>query len=113
MGTRQTNPQIRSFLSKKFIRNNSNPFRGFTEITCADTEKTVKDGSLLGLVQCDIRVPEHLYGYFSEMPPIFKKTQVSREDVGDFMNDYAKRHKLLSHLGLSSAAILEKKTTFF
>ena len=93
---KQTNPQIRPFLSKKFIRNDNNPFRGFTEITCADIEKAVKDGSLFGLVQCDIRVPEHLYDYFSEMPPIFKNAQVSREDVGDFMNDYAKRHKLLS-----------------
>ena len=93
---KQTNPQIRPFLSEKFLRNNSNPFRGLTEITCAHTEKAVKYGSLFGLVQCDIRVPEHLYDYFSEMPPIFKNAQVSREDVSDLMNDYAKQHKLLS-----------------
>ena len=93
---KQTNPQIRPFLSEKFIRNNSSPFRRLTEITCADIEKAVKDGSLFGLVQCGIRVPEHLYGYFSEMPTVFKNAQVSREDVGDFMNNYTKRHNLLS-----------------
>ena len=93
---KHTNPQIRPFLSEKFIRNISNPFRGLTEITSADIEKAVKDGSLFGLVLCDIRVPEHLYDYFSEMPPIFKNAQVSREDVSDFMNNYAKRHNLLS-----------------
>lgn len=55
-----------------------------------------ENGSFFGLVQCDVEVPAHLREYFSEMPPIFKNCAVSREDIGDFMKDYAKEHKLLS-----------------
>ena len=36
------------------------------------------DGGLLGYVQCDIEVPDYLRSYFSNFPPIFKKTVVSR-----------------------------------
>ena len=48
------------------------------------------DGRLFGYVQCDIEVPEHLRDYFSNFPPIFKITVVSRDDIGDLMKQYAK-----------------------
>ena len=34
--------------------------------------------------------------HFSEMPPIFKNIEVSREDIGSFMGKYVDEHKLLS-----------------
>ena len=43
------------------------------------------DGRLFGYVQCDIEVPEHLRDYFSNSPPIFKNTVVSRDDIGNLM----------------------------
>ena len=43
------------------------------------------DGRLFGSVQCDIEVPEHLRDYFSNFPPIFKNTVVSRDDTGNLM----------------------------
>ena len=43
------------------------------------------DGKLFGYVQCDIEVPEHLRDYFSNFPPIFKNTAVSRDDIGNLM----------------------------
>ena len=36
-----------------------------------------------GTIECDIDVPEHLTSYFSEMPPIFKNTEVSYNDVSE------------------------------
>ena len=43
------------------------------------------DGRLFGYVQCDIEVPQHLRDYFSNFPPIFKNTVVSRDDIGNLM----------------------------
>ena len=42
-------------------------------------------GQLSGYVQCDIEVPEHLRDFFSNIPPILKKTVVSRDDIGNLM----------------------------
>ena len=54
------------------------------------------DGQLFGYVQCDIEVPEHLRSYCSNFPPIFKKTVVSREDIGDLMREYAAKKNIMA-----------------
>ena len=56
--------------------------------------KYIQDGQLFGFVECDIEVPEHLKEYFSEMTPIFKNTEVSLKDIGEFMQEYAKQHNI-------------------
>ena len=53
------------------------------------------DGRLFGYVQCDIEVPEHLRDYFSNFPPIFKNTAVSRDDIGDLMKEYAEKEGIM------------------
>ena len=53
------------------------------------------DGRLFGYVQCDIEVPEHLRDYFSNFPPIFKNTAVSRDDIGNLMKQYAEKKKIM------------------
>ena len=52
-------------------------------------------GQLFCYVQCDIEVPEHLRDYFSFVPPIFKNTVVSRNDIGDLMKEYAEKEKIM------------------
>ena len=54
------------------------------------------DGRLFAYVQCDIEVPDHLQSYFSNFPPIFKITVVSREDIGNLMRDYAEKEKFMA-----------------
>ena len=44
----------------------------------------------------DIRVPEHLKEKFSEMCPIFKNTNISRDDIGDFMKAYAEEYNTMA-----------------
>ena len=56
----------------------------------------VIDGQLFGYVQCDIEVPEHLRSYFSNFPPIFKKTVVSREDIGNLMRENAEKENIMA-----------------
>ena len=53
------------------------------------------DGRLFGYVQCDIEVSEHLRHYFSNFPPIFRKTVVSRNDIGNLMKEYAEKERII------------------
>ena len=53
------------------------------------------DERLFGYVQCDIEVPEHLRDYFLNFPPIFKNTAVSRDDIGNLMNQYAENENYM------------------
>ena len=48
------------------------------------------------MVECDVRVPEELQDYFSEMQPVFKNASVTRDDIGPFMRQYAEEHDILS-----------------
>ena len=56
----------------------------------------VVDGTLFGMVECDVRVPEHLQDHFAEMQPIFKNVTVSRDDIGPFMRQYAEENDIMS-----------------
>ncbi|KAL8613898.1 hypothetical protein ACOMHN_032888 [Nucella lapillus] len=89
----EENAEIGRFLDGKFPPYVS-PFDK-QKITLTSIFSAVTKGRLFGLVQCDLEVPEHLREHFEEMTPIFKNTQVNREDAGDFMKTYAENHGLL------------------
>ena len=56
----------------------------------------VIDGTLFGMVECDIHVPEHLQDHFAEMQPVFKNVTVTRDDIGPFMRQYAEENDIMS-----------------
>ena len=56
----------------------------------------VVDGTLFGMVECDVRVPEELQDYISEMQPVFKNASVTRDDIGPFMRQYAEEQDIMS-----------------
>ena len=56
----------------------------------------VVDGTLFGMVECDVRVPVELQDHFAEMQPIFKNAMVTRDDIGPFMRQYAVDHDMMS-----------------
>ena len=56
----------------------------------------VVDGTLFGMVECDVRVPSELRAHFAEMQPIFKNATVTRDDIGPFMRQYAEEHDIMS-----------------
>ena len=53
------------------------------------------DGPFFGYARCDIEVPEHLCNYFSNFPPKFRNTAVSRDDNGNLMEQYAEKENIL------------------
>ena len=56
----------------------------------------VVDGTLFGMVECDIHLPEHLQDHFAEMQPVFKNVTVTRDDIGPFMRQYAEENDIMS-----------------
>ena len=71
------------------------------------------DGRIFGYVQSDIEVPEHLRDYFSNSPPIYKNTAVSRDDIGNLMKQYAEKENIMvqPRRMLISSFILTNGTT--
>ena len=62
----------------------------------------ILSGSFYGVVECDIKVPEQLNDYFAEMPPIFKHSDISYENVSEDtkaqVKDNYKSQKLIGSL---------------
>ena len=56
----------------------------------------VIDGTLFGMVECYIHVPEHLQDHFAEKQPVFKNVTVTRDDIGPFMRLYAEENDIMS-----------------
>ena len=71
-----------------------NPDKKF-KMTEAEIINDIKTGQLFALVTVDIHTPDHLKEKFSEMTPIFKHVEITREDVGDYMKTYADQFDLL------------------
>ena len=81
-------PDVKSFLAP--------PSRPRWTMTQQQILAAVVDGTLFGMVECDVRVPDELQDYFSEMQPVFKNTSVTRDDIGPFMRQYAEEHDILT-----------------
>jgi hypothetical protein len=64
------------------------------------TEETillaVMEDRMFGALEVDLEVPDYLKGKFAEMPPVFKNTHVSRDDIGDHMKTYAEERIIMN-----------------
>ena len=72
------------------------PPRQKWQMTQNEILAAVIDGTLFGMIECDIHVPPELRPYFSEMQPIFKNANVSRDDIGPYMRQYAEENDIMS-----------------
>ena len=89
------NPKITQFIQKRGL-NKKSAFQGKSHISEELIINKIKSGELFGLVQCDIQTPPELKERFSELPPIFKNINISREDIGPHMREYCELHKKLT-----------------
>ena len=80
---------------KNFIASLDKPL-SITPMSFKTILKRVCEGKFFGFIECDIHTPDHLKEKFSEMPPIFKNTFVSREDIGPFMRKFAEENGIMS-----------------
>ena len=72
------------------------PRRSSRRMTQQQILAGVVDGTLFGMVECDVRVPEELQDYFSEMQPVLKNASVTQDDIGPLMRQYAEEHDIMS-----------------
>ena len=86
----ENDPVLRDFLKTHRL-----PHRQKRTMTQWEMLKYIQDGSLFGLVECDLRIPPHLTHTFEEMPPIFKNVQITRDDIGEHMKQYSEREGLM------------------
>ena len=56
----------------------------------------VRGGTVFGLIECDLCVPEALREHFAEMQPVFKNIRLTRNDLGPFMRRYAEKHNIMA-----------------
>ena len=84
-------PEIREFLHMRFGRLLDHKFT----LTEAEILEAVRNDTLFGVIECDVHVPDALTPHFAEMPPIFKNTKISGEDIGPFMKAFAEEHNIM------------------
>ena len=58
--------------------------------------QAVMEDKLFETLEVDISVPDHLKSKFSEMTPMFKNIEVSRDDIGDHMKTYAQERNVMN-----------------
>ena len=73
----------------------SRPFDYKHTMTEEQALEAFKEGSLFGMVECDIEVPDQLKLYLAEMTLIFKSIKISREDSRQPMKEHAQANKLI------------------
>ena len=84
-------PSIKEFL-KSFYNRTYGDERSMTQERIL---QQVSSGKLFGFVECDIRVPDHLLEKFSEMPPIFKNVNLTRDHLSEHMRAFAEEEGYL------------------
>ncbi len=80
---------------KQFLKSVRLPHFNVWKMTMEQILKGVRDGSIFGLVECDLRVPPESRDYFTEMPPIFKNVNISMADIGNHMRQYAEEMNIM------------------
>ena len=86
-----TNKDLQRFIATRLRR----PLDKMKTMTLQTILSAVKNKTLFGCIKCDIHVPKHLREKFSEMCPIFKNTDISRDDIGEYMKSYAEENDIM------------------
>lgn len=55
----------------------------------------VQNGSIFGVIECDLHVPDNLRDRFKDFQPIIKSANVTIDDIGDHMKSYCKDKGLM------------------
>ena len=85
----KTNEKIKNLIRSNF------PYK--RPLSTDSLLELISDGSLYGYIQCILIVPGELKAKFSNFSPIFKNTEVGRNDIGEYMQNNAIENDLLQH----------------
>ena len=99
---KKRDPRITTYLgSKNLLSSYRSPFpkqreRRRRSLNDKDIVRAIKKDRLFGLVRCDVEVPLGLRQRFSEMQPVFKNVEVTKDDIGEPMKEYAEENNILN-----------------
>ena len=79
------NPDVKAFLAAFHHAH----FPKTRPIVLKEVVDRITSGKFFGLVECDISVPDELREKFSEMTPVFKNVEVTRQQLGPRMTAFA------------------------
>ena len=85
-------PVVKKFLDAAFPRRRHARWT----MTSQQILNGVSAGTVFGLIECDLCVPEALREHFAEMQPVFKNIRLTRDDLGPFMRRYAEEHNIMA-----------------
>ena len=81
---------------KAFVKDMQRPCDWQFKMTVETILRAVMEDRMFGALEVDLEVPDHLKGKLAEMPPVFKNTHVSRNDIGDHMKAYAEERGIMN-----------------
>jgi hypothetical protein len=81
---------------ESFYRKSKTPCDGLVSMTEDQILTAVLNDQLFGALEVDIKFPDNLKPTFAEMSPIFKNVDIVRDDIGDYMRQYAMDHEIMS-----------------
>ena len=88
---KRDNPEIEAYLNKVFPgRDQKGKLKSPTQLL-----EEVRQGSFFGAVEVDLHVPDHLKPKFEEMTPIFKNVEISLDDIGPHMKQFAEENECM------------------
>jgi hypothetical protein len=81
---------------KAFVNDMQRPCDGRLKMAEETILRAMMGDRMFGALEVDMEVPDHLKGTFVEISPVFKNTQVSRDDIGDHMMTYAEEQGIMN-----------------
>ncbi|MCP4597141.1 hypothetical protein [Neptuniibacter sp.] len=100
-------PTVRGFVESIML----GPPEVEREVTEQRVVELIRAKKLFGFAEVDIRVPETLYDYFAEWPPLFAKQKLGAEDLDPRQKAFAEKHGLLKTPNLNLVSVMEAKKT--
>lgn len=88
---KKQNPTLSTFLATQVYR----PLDSHLHLSQSQILEAIRTDQLFGVIECDIQVPDELKPKFAEMCPIFKNTMIAREDIGEFMKEFAEANHIM------------------
>ena len=88
---KKKDPQLRQFMEAR-----KKPLDHRHKLSIDEIIRNIKSGKLFGCIECDISVPDKLKHHFQEMTPIFKNTEISRDDIGPHMKQFGEENNIMS-----------------
>ena len=83
-----TSSNVTRRVVKAFLKDMQRPCDGQFKMTEETILRAVMEDWMFDALEVDLELPDHLKGKVAEMPPVFKNTHVSREDIGDHRYAY-------------------------